>query len=429
MKRVSLISFLLLLIFASCKKEDNNPVSTNSPSPIVGIPVPTPVGTPVGSTSTAKIGPAGGSVSSPDGVLSVSIPAGALAKDTTISVQAITNNAPGGLGNGYRLGPNGMQFSTPVTLQFKYPGDSVQVPELLRVAFQDTDHIWYALPDYSVDSTTGTVSANVSHFTDYIDFEEVSIYPPSARVWVNQTVDLYLLEAMTLDNVSRPQPVYRVTGDQIAWSASSGSVTGDPDPSVNHAIFRAPPTKPAGNPVRVTAALNRRFTYHGTIVPTNRTMFFSYITVTDSSASFHIDLYYHDPQYYVGTLYFTLDDTCNMDVQVNRRIVSVTNIVNHQPGVTPVSVTNNGCTLSWVPGGPGPMNIKFASGTVVDSTQSIALTFVHAAFTEQFHIDCPSTTLGGGPAPGDPGDLAFPINTTSVDTKVDAHVRAVIVRK
>lgn len=435
MKRVFAFSVLLLVFFLTCKKEDNNPVSTTPPFNTGGTPEPTPIGIPVGPPTTATIGTAGGTIASSDGKLSITIPAGDLATDTTISVQGITNNAPGGLGTAYRLGPRGMHFSSPVSLRFSYANDTIQIPELTGVAYQDTDGVWYAPPDYSVDSLTQTVSAPVNHFSDWTDFEQVNIYPVRATLWTNQTLALELRESITAGQDGQPQPIYRVTDNQVTWSASAGSISTSSDPTCNcsPATYRAPGSIPAGNPVRVSASVSRRFTYHGTIVPTNRTVFFSYVTITDSSARYHVELYYNNPQYYISFIAFTLSDTCGFDVTVNRRIVTVGNITNHQPSVAPPETTMNDCTLSWLPGGPGPMNVRTVTGEL-DTMQNVVLTFYQPTFTEQFHWSAcngsPPETFGGDPSYGDPGDMHFP---TSILTprRVDVipHVWAIVERR
>ena len=48
----------------------------------------------------------------------IDVPAGALASDTDITIQPITNTAWGGIGNGYRLTPDGLTFTQPVDLVF-----------------------------------------------------------------------------------------------------------------------------------------------------------------------------------------------------------------------------------------------------------------------------------------------------------------------
>jgi hypothetical protein len=73
-------------------------------------PVPTAVGTPDGAPTTETIGAAGGSIASSDGALTMNIPAGALASDTDITIQPVTNTAWGGIGTGYQFTPDGLTF-------------------------------------------------------------------------------------------------------------------------------------------------------------------------------------------------------------------------------------------------------------------------------------------------------------------------------
>lgn len=416
MKKALLLPLLAaLVLFLTCKKDSSGPVSI-TPPPSEGTPEPTPVGTAIGPPTSTTIGPSGGTASSSDGQLSVSIPAGVLNTDTTITVQAITNNALGGFGTAYRLGPDGMHFSTPVTLRFSYPGDSVQVPELLGIAYQDTDHIWYSVPDYSVDSLTRTVSASINHFSDWSDFERVWISPTNISISVNQVMNLQLSELPDEGEASQPHPIYRITDDQVAWSASAGTISrvaSDPLFNSAAALFRAPSAVPAGNPVRVTAAVNRRFTYHGTIVPTNRTTFLSYITITNGTYRFHVEIYYDDPHYQAGpdSVLWHLTDTCGVDLLVNQTLVSADNETNHDSHITPASQTSpSGCAMTWIPTGPGIMNLMSVYGTV-DTMGYVLLTLLHRAYQEEFQWSCPGEptyTGGGGPAAGEPPDLAFP---------------------
>src|ERR1700733_11153177 len=96
MRHIVVLLAVMVLIFNACKKSPLGSTgggnSTDLPPAI------TPVGTPVDSGVTQSIGSGGGTVSSADGRLQVTIPAGDLTSPTTIGVQAVTNNAPGGLG-------------------------------------------------------------------------------------------------------------------------------------------------------------------------------------------------------------------------------------------------------------------------------------------------------------------------------------------
>lgn len=65
--------------------------------------------------SEATLGPGGGSLASPDGLLTLSIPAGALAADTTLSIERLAGD--GAELHIYEMLPEGLQFAVPATLQ------------------------------------------------------------------------------------------------------------------------------------------------------------------------------------------------------------------------------------------------------------------------------------------------------------------------
>src|SRR5713101_839974 len=77
---------------------------------------PTEVGTPEGPNVTKVIGPAGGTLASPDGRLTLTVPPNALTETVAFSIQPIANKAEGGLGLAYRLEPNGKTFTTPLEI-------------------------------------------------------------------------------------------------------------------------------------------------------------------------------------------------------------------------------------------------------------------------------------------------------------------------
>ena len=77
-----------------------------------GDPVVTPIAAlPVAIPSSATIGPAGGSIRSDDGRLTLRIPAGALSQPVGFSFQTTTSDAPQGIGPGYQILPTGIAFS------------------------------------------------------------------------------------------------------------------------------------------------------------------------------------------------------------------------------------------------------------------------------------------------------------------------------
>ena len=170
----SMLLFSLLLVILCCNKgsfaptnngNNNNNNGNNNNGDTTSLV--TKIGTPIGSPVTKTIDASGGSITSPDGVLKLTIPPGALSVATNISIQPVTNEVPVGLYNAYSLTPNGQQFQKPVTLEFHYSDQDMDTvdPEGLAVAYQDGDQTWEAFTDVAVDTVNKTVSVQSPHFT------------------------------------------------------------------------------------------------------------------------------------------------------------------------------------------------------------------------------------------------------------------------
>lgn len=272
----------------SCGDQEGDPApaeETVAPDPVV-----TGRGTPNGSSVSQSIGPSGGSITSSDGILTLTVPAGALSSTKTITIQPITNEVSLGVGNGYRLGPDGTTFSQPVTLTFKYNDGMLdnKPASTLWVTTQNNDGSWSANIRSVVDESTKTVTAKSSHFSDwslgrFIDFK---IAPNSATVMVGTSISLGLvgfsrdkevedspddLVPLTpiVDNGLEPlapltpiPPVesrlvdfrvknWSLNGVNAPVSNANGSVT----PSGNSCKYTAPQKRPSGGTVAVTAEL------------------------------------------------------------------------------------------------------------------------------------------------------------------------------
>ncbi|MBI5098732.1 MAG: hypothetical protein HZB30_05785 [Nitrospirae bacterium] len=256
-------------------------VSTSSGGPT---PVATPVGTPDGNAATATIGPAGGTLSSPDSKLALSIPAGALTSDTVITIQPITNNAHGGIGKGYRLTPDGQVFQQPVSLTFTYTdqGLSGAVADALGVAYQSSDGYWYWMANPVVDKTAKTVTATTTHFTDYVNVAGYNLRPGATNVKVGQTVRLKLLNCYLEDDGSGLYSVglrcddtsasgvapthYRVSEWAVNGVAGGNSTVGTISGDSTSATYTAPASKPTPNTVAVSARITDGTAYVDTLV-------------------------------------------------------------------------------------------------------------------------------------------------------------------
>jgi hypothetical protein len=185
------IAIVVLAVFLlhSCKKNDSGaPQDTN--------PAVTDTGNPVGDLTSASIGPSGGTLQSADGNISVTIPAGALSSTTSISIQPVTNNAPLGLGFGYRLQPEGTTFAKPVQLTFHYDQTVLKktLPDFLWIVTQAANGSWNAMLKSIVDTSAKTVTISSTHFSDWAlgRFIDFTLNPVSTAIKKGQSVKLSL---------------------------------------------------------------------------------------------------------------------------------------------------------------------------------------------------------------------------------------------
>lgn len=114
-------------------------------------------------SSTATIGPLGGSISA--GPHTLAIPPGALLAPTQI-----TMTAPTGLGvNAVKFQPAGLQFRTPAVLTMSYANCSL-LGKILpkRIAYTD-DHLNILYYLLSLDNLLSKyVTGKLNHFSDYV---------------------------------------------------------------------------------------------------------------------------------------------------------------------------------------------------------------------------------------------------------------------
>jgi hypothetical protein len=138
------------------------------------------------------IGPEGGSLSSADGVLSLTIPAGAVSAPTQFSVTPIVATAPGA-DVAWRLGPEGTRFTSPATISVRYTEAEAMAtePRFLRIAFQDAMRRWRPLTT-TVNEANRTVSVTTNHLSDWTMLKGFSLTPSKADVKVGRSVGLFL---------------------------------------------------------------------------------------------------------------------------------------------------------------------------------------------------------------------------------------------
>lgn len=331
--------------------------------PIDSIPLVTAVGIPTDLAVTTSIDADGGTFSSADGLLEITVPAGSVNAATSFSIQPIVNNCPGGLGQGYRLLPENVAFAQPILLNFIYPAELIANEKFLAIAFQGTDHTWFAPKLISLNTSGNIISVSTRHFSDWVLFQKISISPAKSSVKVKKALDLQVVF------VGDAKSVINNLGDELTnlniaktyasvWHASAGTVVKQDE---NRATFTAPASVPTSNPVAVTATLsNVRFNVYG--VTFSNPQVIAHITITDEELLFLVEFNSNRPMQALDSGWFTETDKGSMIVSVKGDTVEVYGIINENAEVTPSSLPEDDCTWSISSPGDGPYHV---SGDVV----------------------------------------------------------------
>ncbi|MGZ8259091.1 MAG: hypothetical protein ACXWUL_00905 [Caldimonas sp.] len=238
------------------------PASAPETPPVVAITAP---GTAIGPIATATIGASGGTLTSADGRLTLTVPAGALASAQAISIQATSGEAPNGGATVYRLLPDGLGFALPVGLGFRFDDADLggSAAETLGVAFQDALGRWQPLADPQLDAAAKTLSAMTTHFTDYALFTGIRLRPAFAKLGVGKSraINMDICYPMDDSGVTVIGCKINVTGS-YEWAvngiAGGSAAVGMIDGATLGARFEAPAVAPASNPVAVSAALTHK---------------------------------------------------------------------------------------------------------------------------------------------------------------------------
>ena len=249
----------VMVTLFSCKKSHiDQPASPTGPaSPLV-----TAVGTPDGTANSRLIvATTGGSITSTDGRITVNVPAGALSNDETITIQPVTNTTGLGKSKAYRITPHGVTFNKPVTISFRYTDADIvtTVPELLRIAFQDSARKWQSMNQTQVVKQNKQLTVTTTHFSDWTIIPLVHIEPAEARIALNETIDLKVIYSYDPEEIFVPlTPVTPLTQPQISskfvkkWQHSGpGTLTTEGA----KAVYKAPNKAPTQNPVAISAEI------------------------------------------------------------------------------------------------------------------------------------------------------------------------------
>lgn len=191
MKTLQIIAITVLFLsgMLSCDtdKENISPGKTSSGTP-------TEVGKPTGTVTSKMIGTQGGSISTADGKLTLTFPAGALSKETNITIRPVENKAWGGVGIGYEFGPDGSEFARPVTFTYRYNDKEISGASLdnMALAFQDQNKIWQATAPLTVNKTQKTITGAIRHFSWWSMITKYRLTPEYDTVQVKQIKELQI---------------------------------------------------------------------------------------------------------------------------------------------------------------------------------------------------------------------------------------------
>lgn len=221
----------------------------------------TPVGSPLGQPSVKTVGAAGGELVNADGRIKLIIPAGAVDAAKEFSIQPISNECPGAPGNAYRLLPHGQQFTQPVTIIFNYkPQDTAgSRPELLDVAFQDSNGEWQLVTNSSVNKLQKTITVTTTHFSDWNYFTSIRLTPSETGVEPNGTVDLKVTTRLPAHTPSSTvihllkEPRLLHSDEIREWDYHGEGIF---MPQTAEGFYKAPDHVPSVNPEVVSVSIN-----------------------------------------------------------------------------------------------------------------------------------------------------------------------------
>ena len=264
MKRLLLFAAVL----AGCSKDapDN---ASQQPTP-----APTAIGMPIGSPVTQSVNASGGTVYSPDSILELVIPPGALSSAVSISILPVANWCHGSVGPAaYRLTPDGQTFSVPVSLRFHPPESELAGTDLnaLGIAFQRSDRTWTSFVNTTVDTIQHTIAVETRHFTDFSLYTSWLIDPSSASVATGGTVNLVLKHLEVIPEppgpdgeelaplVGTPVPANNYVQQIGNWTVNGNLlgnlIDGHVVPNNPNAVYHAPDEVPNVNPVAVAVEI------------------------------------------------------------------------------------------------------------------------------------------------------------------------------
>lgn len=316
-------------------------------------PTATAAGEATSAATTTIIGAGGGGLSMPEAKITLHIPAGALAADTVIGIQPLTNTAHGKIGAAYRLTPAGQTFLQPITITFAYTDQNVagSAAEFLGAAFQTAAGYWQWAGDATIDTTAKTMSVASRHFSDWSLVMGLQIRPEKKTVRVNASVGLQVKvcypvddgELVTLASDCDTDQGIVATLSVNEWSVNGvpggGGVFGRVSGNGAMATYTAPTTAPIPNTVAVSARV------HNPRKPASaKTLVVSNITIVEA---WKVDGTYWAAYHLTGVL-CGLENTFALQAEANLAGVAASGVFTFTPtGTSGGTWTYSGAMGGW----------------------------------------------------------------------------------
>jgi hypothetical protein len=438
---VTITLLLILMCFQNCKKTLGLP-GTNTGGgttpPLTAYP--TAVGTPTGQSISKFIPTSGGSLTSPDGRVELDIPGGSLPNGDTITIENITNNGPGGIGDAYRFSPEGLTFTNPITIKFHCKATDIAgtIPQFLHIAYQESSGVWKLAGQSTLDESSNTVSVTSTHFSDWDIFPDLGIYQidpineTNGNLRINQTQKFAVKYDGSTDDgeLSAPKSVQlQNVSSQIVknWSVNStpggstdyGRIAADNTISSGNATatYTAPAKVPSSNnPVAISVALQNLGYLDPKFGSFNNLTLTLPVKIIGNDYNFSVIMYYNDKTVDGGLvgLAFAEYDTLTFTVSVkNATDVTVGQIKNFKLHVEPATQTDSysGCTSTWLSTGDF-WDIASGTGTVFELGSGVAPAVQISLVNNQttiagFSNTCSGSSIGGYPRGNTQVGLSF----------------------
>ncbi|WP_423736693.1 hypothetical protein [Chitinophaga caseinilytica] len=252
---------IIAVLTGACRKNETTPgIKDGNGQPAK--PVKRPLGLVTGPAIAKTIGPAGGTLASADNRILLEVPPGAVQTNVQFSIQPVENTLEGSPGKAFRLLPEGVAFTRPVTIRYTPGAEELAGinPEVLFLAYQNKDGYHYLAANTSIDPATHQLSVQTKHFSDWSIVELFELEADTTQVLPGGKAQLQLMwhlgSLLTVDTTDQPIGdliPYDGQVSKVKWSMASGK--GKITANGAKCEYQAPGEVPDENPAFVSVSV------------------------------------------------------------------------------------------------------------------------------------------------------------------------------